>query len=177
MWVIICVLTSPLPSRSLLHVNFQTSYESVFIYPPFLFVFGLALMKTHQIYWLLCLGINDLWRGIISEIYKAQGLWWALNSSSAVSADSLAQKGKKNKLSRAWFCWEHCWESWEGQGGLGSKAHGGRGMRVGNWAFGHWAILSVTVGHQWLLQLGWPKATWFEAVVIWRCHCVSLKLN
>lgn len=115
---------------SLLHVNFQTSYESIFIHPPFLFFFGLALMKIHQIYWLLCLGINDLWRGIISETYKAQGLWWALNSSSAVSADSLAQKGKKNKLTRAWFCWEYCWESWAGQGVLGSKANGGRGMRV-----------------------------------------------
>lgn len=141
------------------------------------FPFYLALIKTHQIYWLSCLGIPDLWRfnrGIILETYKAHGLWWALNSSSAVSADILAQKGKKNKLDRAWFCWEHYWESWEGQGVLGSKTNREGGTRTEPLGTGP---LSVIVGCQWLPQLRWLKATWFGMAVICRCHSVSMKLN
>lgn len=110
-------------SESLL-IEFSPTLLSSFHFCP-------ALLKAYEIYWLPCLGINDLWRfkkELSSQgLTKPQGLWWALNSSSAVSADSRAQKGKKNKLNRAWVCWEHCWESWEDQGGLGSKANGDRG--------------------------------------------------
>lgn len=57
----------------------------------------------------LALGVPPpprLERAVFWEACTAQSLWWALNSSWAVSADSRSQKGKTNKLSRVWVCWE-----------------------------------------------------------------------
>lgn len=114
--------------------------------------FALALMTSE--------GLKELCSG---NLIKPQGLWWTLNSSSAVSADSLSQKGKKNKLGRVWVCWEHFRKSWEGQGRIGKQSwQGKRDFETG--AFGHWAIL------QSLLAMASPSSMELtKSCLTWTC--------
>lgn len=142
----------------------------VFCLPLWLFFFVLLWWKPLRFISSLALALVPLspadgWKKLSSgKLVTAQSLWWALNSSWPVSADSGSQKGKTNKLR---WC-ESAGKPWESQGKMGEAKL--------TWREGLWDLSLQALGHSsspcWLLP---PILPWSWLKLTWRYYPVSLK--